>query len=368
MRPAYCTVRTALLLCVLAGALPAAASGCLPGVSPPCAPPRPNILLVLADDLETDYKQDRLALMPNLRERLVNVGTSFRNAVASTPVCGPSRASLLSGRYAHNHKYLDNLDVPSLLAWLAEQDGNVGAWLTAAGYFSSYHGKYVNGLEAFWPHGWRFWGGFSSAQGTYNYYNSTPYAITFDASGRTPVSPVTSTPMTGVHQADFLGQAALAQMSAAVAAGQPFFTMVNPTMVHYGTCYGPFLNFSEYTAQDPFWEIDLALGNGCTNASANQGCSIEVSPCPSLRHAHSDGVDGLVNPHVPSWDAAASGGVPDGMAHPPGTAFEHERQDVGFRNRTASARDLDDMLGVLLDGLAALGVSNSTLVIFARWV
>jgi arylsulfatase A-like enzyme len=111
----------------------------------PAAAGRPNLLLILADDLEIDFKQDRLAIMPHLR-RLVSRGTSFTNAVASTPVCGPSRATLLSGRYAHNHGYLANEDGPSLLAWLAAQDVNLGAWLTAAGYRSAYHGKYVNGL------------------------------------------------------------------------------------------------------------------------------------------------------------------------------------------------------------------------------
>jgi arylsulfatase A-like enzyme len=45
------------------------------------------------------------------------------------------------------------------------------------------------------------------------------------------------------------------------------------------------------------------------------------------------------------------------------TAFEAERENFGWRNRTGSAVDLDDMLGVLLDGLAAMGLEDSTYVI-----
>lgn len=147
--------------------------------------------------------------------------------------------------------------------------------------------------------------------------------------------------MDGVHQADFLGEHAVAQMRAAVEAALPFFVFL-PVMVHYGTCLGPFLNFSKYARTDPFFELDLALQDGCPNGTANQGCNIETSPCATARNAHV--ADALTNPHAPSWDAQAAGVVPQAMRRPPSTAYEHARQDIGFRNRTASAVDLDDML------------------------
>lgn len=55
---------------------------------------QPNIVLILADDLEWDYKQDRLAIMPNLR-KLREEGAHLVNHVAAQPVCGPSRSSLV---------------------------------------------------------------------------------------------------------------------------------------------------------------------------------------------------------------------------------------------------------------------------------
>ena len=64
---------------------------------------RPNFVLVLADDLDFDYKQNRLDIMPNLK-RLREAGVHLVNHVAAQPVCGPSRSSLLAGRYPHNGK------------------------------------------------------------------------------------------------------------------------------------------------------------------------------------------------------------------------------------------------------------------------
>ena len=212
----------ALLFAVVLASLPRACTG------------KPNIILILADDMEASYKLDYLSLMPNVRTRLREQGVFMANHVAAQPLCGPSRASLLAGRYPHNTHYVDNDDLKSIAAWKLQQGNTIGTWLTTAGYHTAYLGKYVNGLEEAVPRGWNHWGGFRGILGTYNYYNSTPYNVTFDDSGETPVSPITWTAMTGVHQADFLGTTAVHQMQIGVAKGRPFFVHVNPTMIHYG--------------------------------------------------------------------------------------------------------------------------------------
>jgi arylsulfatase A-like enzyme len=64
---------------------------------------RPNILLILVDDLGRDdigvYARDGVNT-PNLL-RLANTGTTFTAAYSTSSVCSPSRASLLTGRYQH---------------------------------------------------------------------------------------------------------------------------------------------------------------------------------------------------------------------------------------------------------------------------
>ena len=105
--------------------------------------PPPNIVFVLADDLNADWKSDRLSYMPNLRTHFAHGGTEFVNHAAAVPVCGPSRSSFLLGRYPHNTRYLCNSDEPSVAAFVAAHNSTVGAWLRDAGYYTAFLGKCV---------------------------------------------------------------------------------------------------------------------------------------------------------------------------------------------------------------------------------
>ena len=167
--------------------------------------------------------------------------------------------------------------------------------------------------------------------------------------------------MTGIHQADFVGAWGVEQMKIAQDAGLPFFVHTTATMIHEGTCLGPYKDPSNYALDDPYWEQDLS-GFGCTATNA-QSCSITISSCSSDKHKHD--FDTLTNPHVSSWNASESGQVPKVMKKNPYlTSYEEGRQDMGFRNRSSSAVDLDDMIGTLLAGIDTLGVANNTYVIF----
>src|SRR6476659_3083659 len=65
---------------------------------------RPNILVVMTDD---EAKAD-VASMPNVKKLLARQGTTFADAVDSFPLCCPSRATFITGQYAHNHGVLGN--------------------------------------------------------------------------------------------------------------------------------------------------------------------------------------------------------------------------------------------------------------------
>ncbi|MEU6378571.1 sulfatase [Streptomyces sp. NPDC046909] len=111
----------------------AAASPTTPAV--PRRDTRPNILLVLTDDQpkETDW-----ALKQTL-DWLGGNGTTFARAHANTPLCAPSRASIMSGRYAHNHGLLDTRHPAHL-----DQRTTVQRQLHEAGYRTGLFGKYLN--------------------------------------------------------------------------------------------------------------------------------------------------------------------------------------------------------------------------------
>src|SRR5829696_7256081 len=65
---------------------------------------QPNILFVLADDLDLDSVEG----MPNIRSLVAEGGATFENAFISYPACCPSRATMLTGEYAHNHNVRGN--------------------------------------------------------------------------------------------------------------------------------------------------------------------------------------------------------------------------------------------------------------------
>lgn len=73
---------------------------------------RPNVVMVLVDDLRWDefgLGGHNYIKTPNI-DRMVREGVHFVNAFATTPLCSPSRASFLTGQYAHTHGVVDNTD------------------------------------------------------------------------------------------------------------------------------------------------------------------------------------------------------------------------------------------------------------------
>ncbi len=116
-------------------------SGCRRPAPEPAAAQRPNILFVLLDDLRWDtvgYAGHPHVKTPQI-DRIANEGVNFRNAFCTTSLCSPSRASLLSGLYAHKHGVTDNFtEYPADLNTLPKM-------LQQAGYATAYVGKYHMG-------------------------------------------------------------------------------------------------------------------------------------------------------------------------------------------------------------------------------
>lgn len=97
---------------------------------------RPNILLIITDDEAVGSE----IATPNIRSWFENNGTIFTNAYATTPLCCPSRASILSGQYAHNHKVKRNS-----LARRFDHQTAFTRLLKEQGYQIGWFGKYLNG-------------------------------------------------------------------------------------------------------------------------------------------------------------------------------------------------------------------------------
>ncbi|MCI0478779.1 MAG: sulfatase-like hydrolase/transferase, partial [Anaerolineales bacterium] len=122
--------------------------------------PRPNIILILTDDQPYETVQ----YMPTVRDVLLKDGVNFENGFATTPLCCPSRSSILTGEYVHNHQVYTN-SVPRGGAPKLDDSSTVATWLHDAGYRTAYYGKYLNDYDAltplgYVPPGWGEWGVF----------------------------------------------------------------------------------------------------------------------------------------------------------------------------------------------------------------
>ena len=125
-------------------------------VSGPAVDRRPNIVVITADDMRVSD----LEAMPHVRALLKEKGTTFARSYASFPLCCPSRATFLTGQYAHNHAVLDN--EPPLGGYAAFDPASTAAtWLDDAGYQTAFVGKFLNGYGSVRPvavpPGWDDW-------------------------------------------------------------------------------------------------------------------------------------------------------------------------------------------------------------------
>jgi arylsulfatase A-like enzyme len=136
----------------------------------PVDPPRPNIVVVMIDDANPHDGQLWSAdVMPELDDLVISRGIRFTDFHGEVPLCGPSRANMLTGQHAHNSGANSNngtqLDVSTTIA--TELDG--------AGYHTAYVGKYLNGYKKFSPEqydppGWDAFDVINSNQGKYFWY------------------------------------------------------------------------------------------------------------------------------------------------------------------------------------------------------
>lgn len=152
----------------------------------PAAPTRPNILLILTDDLPAwalgCYGNTEIRT-PNI-DALARAGTRFANSLVCTPVCSASRATLLTGRTPGQHGIHDFL-TPNPVADPPQgqaappptfaRETMISDLLASAGYRCGYIGKWHLGEDTRPGHGYQhtytFDGGSSPYQNPVMYLN-----------------------------------------------------------------------------------------------------------------------------------------------------------------------------------------------------
>jgi arylsulfatase A-like enzyme len=127
-------MKRALLAAVLVTGMLAASGPGEVGRAQPPAPP-PNFVVIVTDD----QRADTMDVMPKTNQWFGSSGRRFTNGYATTPLCCPSRSSIFSGRYAHNHRVRTNKNTSNL-----DQETTVQYYLQSMGYRTALFGKYLN--------------------------------------------------------------------------------------------------------------------------------------------------------------------------------------------------------------------------------
>lgn len=263
----------------------------------------------MTDDQETVSSRQ----MPLMQSLIAAQGVNFQNAIATTPLCGPSRASIMTGRYAHSHGVRGN-EAP-LGGYAVYRDSGAEAdslpvWLKAAGYRTAYLGKYTNGYGSGWassPPGWDDWLAFTEPQAYTNF--------TYNESGKDLKSPA------GEYQTDFLATRALEYLKRTEEKDdQPFFLMVSTYAPH---------NVSKSAARHAGW----FNSEGAPRTPAFNEADTSDKP----RHIK----------RIASFSAATL------------TAIDNE-----YRNSLRALQAVDEMIEKIVVALAAQGELDNTAIIF----
>lgn len=202
-------------------ALAASALAIVSGAAAAQAPrAHPNIVLVMTDQWraqDVGYNGNRQVVTPNI-DRLAKQSVNFALAVANTPVCAPTRASLLTGQYAtqtgvfYNDRQLapEAVTLAEVLRDAGYRTAMIGKWHLDGSDMSKGLTAREHAIPAERRQGFQFWKG---GEATHDYWNS----VYFDENDRRQVWP----------GYDAAAQTAMARDYIAANKARPFFLMLN---------------------------------------------------------------------------------------------------------------------------------------------
>jgi len=314
---------------------------------------RPNVLFVVTDDQPfatavDDPGDDWANPMPewamrqtrdwfrNGRTGLAG-GTEYSQAYATTPVCCPSRSSILTGQYAHNH------DVHKLNEGLAKLDEPLlSEYLAAAGYQTALYGKFLLGFTASTQpiRGFSEYGIFEGG------YNRVP--VRERASGQGTDATRLLTQYTTSYVRD-QGLEFLRRQSTAAKDSQPWFLYLAPFAPH---------------------ELQTQAGNpppppGVTSPAPNFRYGPDAFQDMTTGSAHADDAP-------PTFQPTSAHHEPDRSDKPAWveqyrddrTIFEEPGYPGLREQQLRTLRDVDDLVEAVFQELEAEGESDDTLAVF----
>jgi N-acetylglucosamine-6-sulfatase len=269
---------------------------------------RSNIVFILTDDLSWNL----VPFMPNV-QRMQRDGMTFSNYFVTDSLCCPSRASIFTGRYPHNHGVLTN--TPPLGGFAAFRRGaeaeTFATTLQGRGYRTSLMGKYLNGYEAqngYIAPGWSNWMASGSGYRGFNYVlNANGRAAHFGRSRH-------------AYLTDVLRRRGKAFVSRVGRSGHPFL-----------------LEIATFAPHRP------------------------ATPAPRDRYDF----PGLTVPRDAAFDAEPENPPAWLRGRPPLSPEQIAAMDTEFRKRAQSVQAVDQLVGQIRRLLRQRGLARNTYVVFS---
>jgi N-acetylglucosamine-6-sulfatase len=322
---------------------------------------KPNFVVIQTDDQTLDQLYAEytppggapIPAMPNTLASIAAKGITFNRYYVPYPLCCPSRVSLLTGRYAHNHNVRGNIPPnggATGFFFRQANSHNLATWLQGAGYRTFHIGKFLNGYcdEPFddgrtVPPGWNAWHSVIKADTNHYFYG---YTLNNNGTLEGPIGDPGSwetreygarddfgcpfAPLNGLpclYETDVLTRIAGEEMLG-TPAGQPFYVQL------------------DYTA--PHGDFRRPAG-----------------PEPATRHY--DSFKGAPYPHGPS-EGFNEGNVNDKPRFIRGASYlsptETHTYRVYYQKGLESLRAIDDGVQQVVNTLGAMGQLRNTYILF----
>ncbi|THU90363.1 arylsulfatase precursor [Dendrothele bispora CBS 962.96] len=271
-------------------------------------------------------------IMPKLHQQIAQKGMSFERFYAPVSLCCPSRVSLLTGQYAHNHN-VTYVDGPyggyHTFCEKGYNEKYLPLFLQNAGYATYYTGKLMNGLntsliETCQPAGWTS-SEFLVDPNAYMYYNPS-----FSSNGQPPVNHPGQYSVTLIKEkASAMLQQAISDLNSSSTEKEqtPFFLGIAPTAPHM--------------------EVELS------------GAFTEPKPAPGDENLF----DGVTAPRTPNFNVQGGVSWVKGLKQLNGTVIAYI--DHVYRQRLRVMQAVDDLVDSIVQQVEDAGIADNTYIIYA---
>jgi N-acetylglucosamine-6-sulfatase len=284
---------------------------------------RPNVLILQTDD----QTLESVRVMTNVQKLLAGKGTVFDNSFVSYSLCCPSRATLLTGQYAHNHTVMGN-QPPAGGYRKLDHTNTLAVWLRDGGYHTVHLGKYLNGYgtdnPTEIPPGYDEW--YASVDpSTYRFYG-----FTLNENGRLVTYPQDE----ANYQTDVYSRKGVELVRRLAPSRKPFF----------------------------LWTAFLAPHSGGGVSDPDDPRNF-ATPEPAPRHRNRFASEPLPKP--PSFNEADVSDKPAPIRNR--NRFGPQRENAireNYQQRLESLLAVDEAIFAILDALRETGELDETLIVF----